>query len=146
VVQQRALDPSLPGLDEVIDALLDAAFGARARNAYEAEIARAVQRVVVDGVMELAGGAGMPQVRAVAALRLERRMTSLRGTASPDDATAAHAALVARDIQRFLDREGPEYTTPGTPDAPPGAPIGDAAMEWLRLAEPACTWVEVRQE
>jgi hypothetical protein len=146
VVQQRALDPSLPGLDEVIDALLDAAFGARARNAYEAEIARAVQRVVVDGVMELAGGAGMPQVRAVAALRLERRMTSLRGTASPDDATAAHAALVARDIQRFLDREGPEYTTPGTPDAPPGAPIGHAAMEWLRLAEPACTWVEVRQE
>ncbi|HET7040245.1 MAG TPA: zinc-dependent metalloprotease, partial [Gemmatimonadales bacterium] len=74
LVEQHALDPSLPGLEDVVDALLATAFDARTSTPYEAEIARAVQRVVIERLIELAAGAGMPQVRAVATLRLERRM------------------------------------------------------------------------
>ena len=48
LVQQHALDESLPGLGEVIDRLGDATFGATPANSYEAEINRAVEGVVVD--------------------------------------------------------------------------------------------------
>jgi hypothetical protein len=141
LVEQHALDPSLPGLEDVLDALLDATFGARTRTAYQAEVARAVQRVAVDGLVGLAASAGMPQVRAVATLRLERRLADLRTAAgSPDQATAAHAGLLARDISRFLERPGPTVETRAAPASPPGAPIGQAMRDWLSRAEPGCSW------
>ena len=140
LVEQHALDPRLPGLEDVIDALLDATFGARSGTAYQAEVARAVQRVTVDQVMELAGRAGMPQVRAAATLRLERRLADLRTAAgSADQATAAHASLLARDIARFMDRPGPAVESRDTPEAPPGAPIGQAMSDWLSRADPGCS-------
>jgi hypothetical protein len=141
LVEQHALDPTLPGLEDVIDALLGAVFGARPRTAYEAEVARTVQRVAMDQLMELAGGAGMPQVRAVATLRLERRLADLRTAAgSSDQPTVAHASLLARDIARFLDRPGPAVETRVTPAAPPGAPIGQAMRDWLFRADLGCSW------
>jgi hypothetical protein len=140
LVQQHALDPSLPGLEDVTGALLDAAFGARSRSPYEAEIARGVQRVVMDRLMELAAEAGMPQVRAVATLRLERRLAELRtATAGSDQAAAAHANLLARDITRFLDRPAPAVENPGRPSTPPGAPIGQM-NDWLNRLDSGCGW------
>jgi hypothetical protein len=147
LVEQHALDQTLPGLEDVIDALFDAAFAARPRSTYEAEIARAVQRAVVDGLIELAGSAGMHQVRAVATLRLEGRVPDLRTAAgSSDQATAAHAGLLARDITRFLERPGPAVETREAPAAPPGAPIGQAMRDWLSRADPGCSWPRSREE
>jgi hypothetical protein len=137
LVQQHALDPSLPGLEQVIDQVVEAAFGAQAANAYEAEIARAVQRVVVDNLMSLAGSATMPQVRAVATHKL--RQVGEGQARAPDGATQAHQQLIAADVKRFLDRPAPPATTTSTPSAPPGAPIGDPGMDWLRRLEPACS-------
>jgi hypothetical protein len=145
LVEQHAADPTMPGLEEVIDTLLSAAFAAPGRSAYEAEVARAVQRVVLEGLMDLAATAGMPQVRAVATLRLERRLEELRaGGAAPDEATAAHLGLLASDIDRFLTRPGPVVGPTSSPATPPGAPIGQAmgqaTMDWLKLADPGCSW------
>jgi Met-zincin/Domain of unknown function (DUF5117) len=141
LVEQHVLDSSLPGLEEVIDALLDAAFGPRPRTPYEAEVARAVQRVAIDQLMGLAAGAGLPQVRAVATLRLERRLADLRtAVGSADQAVAAHAALLAKDITRFLDRPGPVVETRDTPAAPPGAPIGQTMTDWLSWTDLGCRW------
>lgn len=148
LVEQKALDASLPGLDDVIDALYAASFSAPVRNAYEAEVKRAVERVVVDELMDLAGSAPMSQVRAIATLQLQRRATEL-GRATPGTggagqgggmAAAAHAALLSSDITRFLTRPATAVAIrmPG-PDIPPGAPIGDPGMEWLRRVEPACS-------
>jgi hypothetical protein len=140
LVEQHALEPALPGLDEVITRLLGAAFEAPVRGAYEAEVRRAVQRVVVDGLVQLAGGASMPQVRAIASHRLERQMAGLSAAAAATDAgELAHAALLRRDIARFLERPGPVYAQAVTPQAPPGAPIGEPALDWLRAIEPACS-------
>ncbi len=55
LVNQKALDPSLPGLDEVIDRLLAAGFDQEPATAYEAEVARAVGRVVVDRLVDAGG-------------------------------------------------------------------------------------------
>jgi hypothetical protein len=140
LVEQHVLDPSLPGLEEVIDRLFAATFDARVSGPYEAEIARAVQRVVMEALMSLAGGADMPQVRAVASLRLQRRAGALQGMlTSADDANAAHFALLARDVDRFMNRPAQTFSSPGTPVAPPGAPIGDPGMDWLDRLAPWCS-------
>lgn len=132
LVQQNALDPSLPGLGEVIDRLHAATFGARTADAYEAEIRRATQRVLVERLMALAEGARMPQVRAIATHQLERLGAGeLRASAQASDADVAHYALLTRDIRRFLERPAGPYQAPPVPNIPPGAPIGEPAMDWL---------------
>jgi hypothetical protein len=157
LVEQKALDPSLPGLEDVVDALYAATFGATARTPYEAEVKRAVERLVVDELIDLAGTAPMPQVRAIATLKLQRRGAELARTAGvesngngapaavqgPGDAAVAHAMLLADDIRRFLERPSTAVAarTP-TPAGPPGAPIGEPAMDWLRRVEPACSWMD----
>ena len=144
LVEQKALNPALPGLEDVIDALFAASFGATARTGYEAEVKRAVERVVVDELIDLAGSAPMPQVRAIATLKLQRRASALTGAGgraqSAAVGTAAHASLLASDIRRFLDRPATAVAVRmPAPTAPPGAPIGEPAMEWLRRVDP-CLW------
>ena len=130
LVEQNAVDPSLPGLGEVLDRMLETVADNSVRTPYEAEIRRAVERVAVERVMGLAANADMPQVRAVAMQRVRSRQAQLEAGGRGADADAAHAALLAADMSRFLeDPEG--YAFPGVPEAPPGAPIGDPAMEWL---------------
>ncbi len=131
LVEQHALNSSLPGLDDIIDELLEGTFGIRPSNSYEAEVSRAVERVVVEGLTRLAGRAKMPQARAIATLRLReinRRLTSGEGGETSDQ---AHYAMLATDIERFLSRPAETFQQPDTPAAPPGAPIGDPALNWF---------------
>lgn len=143
LVEQHALDPSLPGLEDVLDALFAQVFDATPRNGYEAEIKRAIERVLTERVMAVAASAPMPQVRAVASLRLERKLAEIKdGAGRGNDANAAHDAMLVRDIARFLRRPADAFTAPNAPGAPPGAPIGEPAMRWLSAFEPICTWEE----
>jgi hypothetical protein len=141
LVEQNAIDPAIPGLDTVVTRIFDATFGTATATPYEAEIARAIQRVAVEHVMTLASSASMPQVRAIASHALERQRRRLAATpATAGVAQAAHASLLAADIRRFLDRPAPPAQPMTTPNAPPGAPIGEPAMDWLRRLEPPCSW------
>jgi Met-zincin/Domain of unknown function (DUF5117) len=146
LVEQHALDPSLPGLSEVIDSLFASTFGAPPANPYEAEVSRAEQRVVTEHLMQLAARAPMPQVRAVASLELERKASDLAGMiAGADEANAAAYTLLARDIRRFIERPYAADSAPSSPDAPPGAPIGQPALEFIhRYLEPWCAWADRR--
>lgn len=137
LVEQHALDRTLPGLHGVIDKLLAATFGPAPADAYEAEIQRAVQRVVVERMMSLADGADMSQVRAIVSAKLKSRTTAL-GAAGATPA-AAHRQLLAADITRFLERPAAPVARTPLPAPPPGAPIGEPAMEWLRQIEPVCS-------
>jgi hypothetical protein len=142
LVQQKALDPTLPGLDDVLRRLLEATAGGTSGSAspYEKEIARAVERAVAERLMRLAAGAGMPQVRSLASQSLEGLLALSRSPApgGRDRARAAHAAQLARDIERFLERPLPPATPLAAPAAPPGPPIGEPALEYLRTLEPPC--------
>ena len=90
LIQQKALDPAQPGLGLVIDRVIAATFDATPASGYEAEIARAVQRVVLDRLMALAASAEMSQVRAVATQRLGQLATRpwRTGRGSEDDRAA----------------------------------------------------------
>ncbi len=127
LVGQHALDADLPGLGWTLDRLIDATFNDPPRDAYHAEISRAVQRTVVEGLMQLASSAPMPQVRAMAAFELSQlvgRATSGAAARGSDEAQRAHQFLLAADIQRFLEREWDPGQRVAPLDTPPGSPIG----------------------
>ena len=135
MVAQHAVDPSLPGLEEVIDRLVKATFDAPAASPYEAEIRRAEERVFVDRLTWLATGASNGQVRAMAAFKLDKLATRLRGAAPQSESDQAQHRQLAADIKRFLDRPADTMRVMPAPDAPPGAPIGDSGMDWLARPE-----------
>jgi hypothetical protein len=143
MVEQHALQPALPGLGEVLDSLAAATFGASARTPYEAEVRRATQRVLVEQMIALAKNAPMPQVRAIATDRLSSRMTALRRPGATGD-ERAHRALLASDIERFIERPAGTADSPPLPEAPPGAPIGEPSLDWLERLEPPCTLWQTR--
>ena len=97
-------------------------------------IRRAEERVLVDRVMWLATGAPHGQVRAIASFKLQKLAARLlKGVGGATEADQAQHALLAADIRRFLDRPAETMKAMPTADAPPGAPIGDAGMDWLQL-------------
>jgi len=130
MVAQHALDPSLPGLGDVIDRLVRATVKASVATPYEQEIRRATARALVERLMWLGGGAPMPEVRAEASTALARLQTDGLPTAADEAANR----LMAADIKRFLERPMEPVRTPTTFDAPPGAPIGDYPLDWLAPA------------
>ena len=134
LVQQEARDHNLPGLGDLIRELVEATFEAHVDNGYEAEVSRAVQRVVVDRLMGLAARAPMPQVRAVASLALDELAGRSEQWSAADsgDADRAHFYLIAKDVRRFLDRPMDPGQTPASVAAPPGSPIGDPGL-WSPL-------------
>jgi hypothetical protein len=143
LVAQHAVDPSLPGLEDVIDRFTRATFDAPTANTYEAEVRRAEERVLVNRVAWLAAGSGNSQVRAIATLKLQRLGARLRTQAGAGDAEIAHRALLASDIKRYLENpeEIAKMVVVAAP-APPGAPIGDMPMDWLA----APSWLSLPSE
>jgi hypothetical protein len=132
MVAQHAVDPSLPGLEEVVDRLTRATFDAAAATPYEAEIRRAEERVLVDRLMWLATGAPNGQVRAIASLKLSKLAGRLKAGATASEGDQAQNMLLAADIRRFLERPADPMKPIPAADAPPGAPIGgDTGMDWL---------------
>lgn len=130
LVEQHALDRSLPGLGDVLDRTVAAVFADPGEDAYHRELARAVQRSMVERLMELAADAPMPQVRAEAAEELRTIRQTASGRGGLDGGARAHYRLLADDIGRFLDRpwEAKERREPLAP--PPGSPIGDEDRDW----------------
>jgi hypothetical protein len=145
MVAQHAVDPTLPGLEEVIDRLVKATFDATTATPYEAEVRRAEERVLVDRLSGLAAAAQNAQVRAVASLKLQRLAARLRANGTKTDADVAQHTLLAADIKRFLERPADIARMLPAAPAPPGAPIGDMGQDWL-ARPPACSWDEVNPE
>ena len=121
----------------MIDVLRTATFQGVTADAYEQEIRRATARALVERLMWLAGGAPMPEVRAEASNALMKIQIGAGALIGKGDGPAQR--LMAADIKRFLDCPSEPVRTPTIYDAPPGAPIGDNAMDWL--ASPSwCAW------
>jgi Met-zincin len=134
MVAQHAVDPALPGLEEVLDRLSKATFDAPVATPYEAAIRRAEERVFVDRVMWIASAAPNSQVRAIASLKLSKLAARMRAAADQVEAEQAQHAQLAADIKRFLERPAETARIMPAPDAPPGAPIGDMPQDWLAPA------------
>ena len=134
LVAQKAVDASLPGLDDVLNRLSVTIFDARPANGYESEINRAMERALVSRLMTMAESAPMTQVRAIATQALKglpTRASLLPNSTTANGAERAHRQLLADDIKRFLDRPYTELRPAAIPAPPPGAPIGDFGLDYL---------------
>ncbi len=130
LVDLHRRNPDLPSLDEVLNRVVEATFGAGAQPSERlAEIARTVQATAVRSLVDLASDArSTPAVRARvegALGRLQARLGKAQG--AEEQAAAEQRAYLAREIGRFLDRQsrsaGP---LPAPAEPPPGDPIGGA--------------------
>jgi len=117
-----------PDFKEVVDALISATWKtATPKNAYHAEIARAVQTLTVNELMTVAAdSSAAPQVRAVASQAL-RDLNGWLKLPAAVGINSAHRAATREDIERFLER--PDATRKQTAPfaTPPGDPIGSKA-------------------
>ncbi len=130
LIEFHSRDHTYPDSKEVVDALIAATWKAAApKNAYHAEIARAVQSLTVTRLMDLAADASAgPQVRAVATAALRDLSAWLKRPASAG-IDVDHRSATREDIARFLAR--PDATRKQTPPpaTPPGDPIGSKASK-----------------
>lgn len=117
-----------PGLEEVIDKILAETWRARTPgNVREAAIARVVERVVVENLIDLASNRRASiDVRAISSSKLKALAGELRRPQRKDTSIeAAHRNQVAGDIVRFLNRAYDADDRPQALDIPPGSPIGE---------------------
>jgi hypothetical protein len=131
MVAQHAVNPQLPGLEDVIDRLVASTFDAATANGYEAAVRRAEEQVLVDRVTWLATASPNSQVRAIATMKLSKLAAKLKTAVAKSEADTAQRALLGAEIKRFLDRPAEVAKVIPAPDAPPGAPIGDMPYDWL---------------
>jgi Met-zincin len=93
MVAQNAVDPSLPGLGEVIDAFAKATFDAATATSYEAAVRRTTSRVLVDRLTWLAAVAPNSQVRGIASMKLHQLAMRLQSASTSElDASPQYAA------------------------------------------------------
>ena len=130
LVNNHALDPEQPGLEEVLDQLVDKTWGAaEPGDGYRRAVQDAAERSVLNGMMREAMNPDNPaRVRAV----LEDRLMALGGTLAGMDDGTPHEALAMADIRRFADRDESLDPNASRPALPPGSPIGGANASGTR--------------
>ncbi len=121
----NARNKANPHFSEVVNALVRKTWRTPySRNAYEAEIQKAVQNVTVTHLMNLASNQNAKkQVRAVATEGLRKLLANLKARRATSN-TRTHYRATIDDIERFLARPVmPRKQTRILPN-PPGDPIG----------------------
>jgi Met-zincin/Domain of unknown function (DUF5117) len=148
LVDLHRRQPALPGLEEVLAALVEKAFGGpQPADERRREVRRAVQWAVAEGLLELARS---PEASAAVVARtddaLRDLVTRLRpltlrdgGSGWVAGADGPHAMYLIARIERYLKRGQEETAAAGAqpPPPPPGAPIGGSAP-----ALAGCSWDE----
>lgn len=122
LVEFHSRDTANPGLEEVLDRLLDATWRSHLpSDEYLARVAETVQGAVLEQMLDRATGEASPRpVRAILAAKLDDLASWLEARPSP----TAHERLAARDIRRWQVRPyGAEERMEPAP-LPPGSPIG----------------------
>lgn len=120
LIQQKAIDPSNLGLEEVISELVSKTIGLKHKNGYLSEAQNIVNFRVLFHIMNLAGHTEVhPQVNAIA----QQKLKELRFELAKDSGNnAIHAEMIKR-IQAF--KEHPElFKVVPAPKIPDGSPIG----------------------
>lgn len=142
LVDQHRRDAGIPDFAEVLEALVGRVFvDSSALEPRTAEIARVVQRVAVERMVELSGDAdAAPWVRSRVDAALADLLQRVDRVESIDAAERAHLAGLAAEIGRHLARPAAVREPARSALAePPGEPIGDSGLD-PGLAECGFEW------
>jgi hypothetical protein len=117
-------DSTLPTPTDVVDRMVVRTWGAPSA-ARHAALKRVAERAVLDELITLAGTTeATVESRAAAEWGLRRISALLKGEPPSNRESAAHRALAAADVQRFLERRDAGTGRSRPVAAPPGQPIG----------------------
>ncbi len=122
-------DAALPGLEEVLTAMLERAFQApSAGDARLAALQHVVKQVVIHRWLDLAANPDVtPAVRAHAEQILRRARRRLPAADAELDSATPYELALAGDVDRFLERTESRPAPARRPaPMPPGSPIGAA--------------------
>jgi hypothetical protein len=126
LVEQHAVDPKSPGLEEIIDELVGATWKRTRQQGLRAEVQRVTDGAVLYHLMALASDDhAARQARAVASRKLEELRAWMTATAPAlkDSAQRAHLDFARSRIERFQD-DPKQPVLPAPLEPPPGQPIG----------------------
>jgi len=126
LVELHARDDAQPGLSQVFDMLVTKTIQAEPLESWKAELQREVNTLTIHHLMHLALEQNAPgQVRALTLYQLQSlsEWLSDKSKNTPDTDWQAHYAMLANEIDRFLD-EPEDPIELEFPDMPDGSPIG----------------------
>jgi len=120
-MEYHARDGANPGLDDVLDQIVEATWGAAARSGLAGEVQRAVETRTTEAMLSLAASPGTSlEVAAVVRAHLEGLKVKLSCTEA--DRRAHCAGNVAR-IEEF-ERDPAKFVPAKAVEAPPGCRSG----------------------
>lgn len=125
IIEQHARDGKRLSLSEMMDQLMAAVSVKDSYSAYEKEIARINEKLVLHHLLNLAGDDQiMHQVSAVAMLKINEMEAKMTATLAPEQ--VAHLTYLHEQIAMFK-RNPKDYKVPYIPELPDGQPIGSSA-------------------
>jgi hypothetical protein len=135
LVEFHARNAANPGLEEVLDAVLNATWKAPHSKGYDGEIANTVDNVVLYDLMALyANDHAIEAVRAMASLKLHdlKFWLDSRPTVPEAHIDLAHVYFASNQIELFLkDPKRIDLTPPvEPPDGPPIGSMGTLDCDW----------------
>ena len=124
LVEYHARDNNQPGLEKVLNKIIDGSINRTAPKGLEGEVKRNVDFIVLDHLMNLAiNKEASPAVNSItmeSVSLLNEQLKRSRGKTSRDK---AHLNMLQKKINIFLD-EPNKFDPIKVPSAPPGSPIG----------------------
>ena len=133
LVTFNALDAGQPGLDYMLEQLVDRSWKADRRTGEAGFLQSLVDFAVLDGMMRLAASPGASEIvreKTYASLTGLAVVLDRRATRNGSAAVADHYRYGRMRIERFL--EDPEkHAPPPMTEIPPGSPIGNEAVDYL---------------
>lgn len=128
LVEQHARNAQQPGLDEVIEHVLDATWRKAAGDDYAGEVQRTVDMSALMHLIDLmARPAATPQTKALVAFSLKNLNAWLEKTGEGAEVGLVQRAHYQEGSRRIADyfASPKDYTPLRIPEPPPGMPIGD---------------------
>lgn len=135
IAGHHAMDPSMPGLDELVDRTLNGTWKAAQQAGYNGEIQRVVDWLVLQQLISLSvNKEAAIQVRSVAADKIKALKSWLPAAHSMNEDWAAFYRWTLSQIKLFEDDPG--KVIPASPlMVPDGAPLGMPEEDWTAETE-----------
>lgn len=125
LVQQHSINNELPGLQQVLDEIVNNTFKLTFRDTYLQEVQNAINYNVLQHLMNLAAHKdATPAVKAITFAKITELHRGFFDKKQKDQNIAMHQQY-SRDIAQFLKDPSKFTAIPVAPQIPDGAPIGD---------------------
>jgi Met-zincin/Domain of unknown function (DUF5117) len=130
LIEHHAREAKLPGLETVIDKLINTTFKSSTKPGFEGAIQMTTNYALFANLAKLSLNKGASaEAKAITLLKLDQLKAWLMAKASVDEEWRAHYAYLVKQINS-LQQNPEEFKQEELLPAPPGMPIGDVDLEF----------------